>query len=365
MHLPILAISICVVLALSSAASAESKADTPISPDVAADHHVTFRIYAPDANKITLQGECGSGDLTKDADGLWTITVAPLKAGIYSYGFSVDGVPTPDPRNPNTKRYVPTTSVVEVHGDQPADWDVQPVKHGSVHIEWYKSKALGAQSRLHLYTPPGYSESRGKYPVLYLLHGWGDNDSSWADCGRANFILDNLIAQGRAKPMVIVMPYGHTFDPFTATDKSDWANFAKSIQSHLIDDVIPLVESKYRVSKDRSSRAIAGLSMGGWQSMSIGLGNMDKFAWIGAFSSGMGSAEEFDKLLPTDAKQKDSLRLFWVACGKSDGLYEGNQEMAAAAKAKGVAVTWVPSDGGHAWPVWRDYLSQFAPLLFR
>lgn len=364
MHLLLSVLSLCVLLALSCPASAQSKAAL-ISPDISADRHVTFRIAAPSTSKVSLAGECGSGDLTKDADGVWSITVGPLKPGIYSYHFYLDGVPTADPCNPNTKRYVPTTSTVDVLGDKPAIWDVQPVKHGSVHTEWYQSKTLSTPRRLHVYTPPGYSESHSKYPTLYLLHGYGDDDSTWTDYGRANFILDNLIAQGKVKPMVIVMPYGHTFDPFTADDKSDWPNLYKNTQDHLIDDVIPLVESKYRVSADRSSRAIVGVSMGGRQSTRIGLSNADKFAWIGAFSPSIG-AEEFQALLPADTKKlSSSLKLFWVGCGKDDGLYKGSQEMADAAKAKGLAVTWVASEGGHSWLVWREYLSQFAPLLFR
>lgn len=366
MHPYLLLAITCVLLAFSCAAQAEPNFKEAISPEVSADGHITFRIYAPNAAKVSVRGDCFSGDLTKNADGLWTLTVGPEKPGVYSYQFSVDGVPTLDPRNPNTKRYVPTTSLVEVHSDPPALWEIQPVKHGTVHTEWYTSKALGTGRRLRVYTPPDYSEGSGKYPVLYLLHGYGDDDSAWTDCGRANFILDNLIANGKAKPMIIVMPYGHTFDPFTATEESDWANFPKKIQGHLIEDVIPFIESKYRVDKNRSSRAIAGLSMGGAQSLMIGLNNLDKFASIGAFSSGMITKEEFEKMLPTDAAQLNShLKLFWVACGKNDSLYKLNRDIVDTAKAKGVAVTWTSSDGSHEWSVWRGYLSQMAPLLFR
>lgn len=356
----------CVLLALSCAAKADSSPREAISPEVSADGHITFRLYAPNAAKVSVGGDCVSGDLTKGADGLWTLTAGPVQPGIYSYQFNVDGVPTLDPRNPNTKRYVPTTSLVEVHANPPALWEVQPVKHGTVHVEWYTSKTLGSARRLHVYTPPSYSEGSGKYPVLYLLHGYGDDDSSWTDCGRANFILDSLIAKGLAKEMIIVMPYGHTFDPFTATDESDWSGFPKKIQTHLVDDVIPLVESKYRTDRDRSSRAIAGLSMGGAQSITIGLNNLDKFASIGAFSSGMITKEEFEKLLPADATQLNNrLKLFWMACGKDDSLCQLNQDIVDTAKAKGVAVTWTRSDGTHAWSVWRAYLTQLAPLLFR
>lgn len=368
MHQPLLTIAACacILFTLSCAVMADSRPEEAVSPEVSADGHVTFRLYAPNAAKVTVGGDCGEHDLAKDAAGLWSVTAGPLKPGIYSYAFRVDGVFTTDPRNPETKRYVPTTSIVEVHSDPLAIWDKRPVKHGSVHIEYYDSKALGSQRRVHIYTPPGYPEGRGKYPVLYLLHGYGDDDSAWTDCGRVNFILDNLIAEGKAKPMIVVMPYGHTFDPFTATKDSDWANFGKSIQRHLLEDVAPLVESKYRVKGGRESRAIAGLSMGGSQSIFIGLGNVDKFSWIGAFSSGMISTDDLQKLLPADPKQLNTrLKLFWVACGKDDGLYKGNQEMVDAAKAKGVTVTWVSSEGGHAWPVWREYLAEFAPLLFR
>lgn len=366
MHLPLTAVVISILLLLSCTAQAEPKAGPPISPDISADRHVTLRVYAPNANKVTFESNCGSGDLAKGADGVWAVTIGPVKPGIYSYHFTVDGLHVPDPRNPNTKRYVPTTSLLEVHGDQPAIWEMQHVKHGSVHVEWYDSKTLGGQRRVHIYTPPGYPDGRKKYPVLYLLHGYGDDDSAWTDCGRANFILDNLIAQDKAKPMIVVMPYGHTFDPFSAAKGADWDGFYKSIKRHLIDDLIPFTESRYQVAKDGSSRAIAGLSMGGWQSLDIGLSNADKFAWIGSFSAGQATPEEFAKLFPADPKELNSrLKLFWVACGKDDFLYKSNQEMVDAAKSKGFAVTWVASEGDHSWPVWREYLSEFAPLLFR
>jgi len=351
--------------------AAETKADAEperiVSPEVNKDHTVTFRIAAPKASKVTVEGfNYASLTMTKGGSGVWTATSSPVKPGIYTYIFSVDGVLTLDPQNMKTHKYVPNYSQVEVPGDPPEPWQLRSVPHGAVHILRYKSSVLGTERRVHVYTPAGYYQGKSKYPVLYLLHGWGDDDGSWITTGRADCILDNLIADGKVKPMIVVMPYGHTFDPFQPDSMPEKDKFLQDFQSDLFHDVMPLVEQTYRVKKDREDRAICGLSMGGWQSGAIGLANLERFAWVGMFSAGMGSEDEFAKLLsPGGGKINPQLKLFWIGCGKKDGLYKGNKDLADMAAAKGVKYTWWESEGGHGWTEWRDYLARFASLLFR
>jgi len=333
------------------------------SPEIHPDHTVTLRIFAPKAAEVTVRGDFGKTELTRDERGLWSVTVGPLEPGVYSYLYHVDEVPTLDPRNPNTKRYVPVESLFEITGDPPAVWAIENVAHGAVNINWYQSKSLKKQRRMHVYTPPGYNGCEYDYPVLYLLHGWGDDDSVWTEVGRANFIIDNLIAEGKAEPMVIVMPMGHTtFDPFHGLGTKTKKQFAAEFEKELMKDVIPFVESRYRIKRDRGGCAIAGLSMGGWHSLIVGLRNPEKFGWVGAFSWGMMSAEKLLELTGGVPKEPD---LLWIGCGKSDFLIEDNENLIAALKERGIRHTWRLTEGGHSWPVWRDYLAEFTPLLFR
>jgi enterochelin esterase family protein len=286
---------------------------------------------------------------------------------LYIYWYDVDGVTVADPRN-NRPRVNMTTvrSLLEVPGATSEFFAERPVPHGQVAAVHYQSQAMGVPRRMHIYTPPGYSASNQKYPVLYLLHGAGDNDQSWLMAGRANFILDNLIAAGKAKPMIVVMPAGHTpAVPNGAPGAPD--AFARD----LLTVIMPYVEQNYRTLPRRESRAIAGLSMGGQQTLNIGLPNLDKFSQIGVFSSGWfgqdGAAtfERNNQALLSDPKLNDRIRLFWLATGKDDFVLPSTKSALAMLDQHKIRYMYKETDGGHTWPNWRAYLNEFVPLLFR
>jgi enterochelin esterase-like enzyme len=345
-----------------------------VSPDVQTDNRVTFRFRAPNATEVALSLEGASKDLPmqKSREDVWSITTEPLTPDFYGYAFVADGVHLIDPSNSLMKpNLLNTTSQVHVPGAS-LSWEVSDVPHGEVHHHFYISKVVGDQRDFYVYTPPGY-DARGKqtYPVLYLLHGFSDDASGWTAVGRANVILDNLIAQGKAKPMLVVMPLGYGapeilrggFGAFRNTELRD-RNFAKFSEA-LLGEVLPRVESAYLVKKERTSRAIAGLSMGGSESLLTGLNNLDKFAWVGAFSSG-GIPEEFDKDFPKlDARASEQLKVLWIACGVDDRLIELNRKVRAWLEAKGIKKVDIESPGAHTWMVWRRNLTTFSGLLFR
>jgi len=336
-----------------------------VSPEVHADRTVTFRLRAPDAKEVKVSGEWpgGTKSLTNN-EGLWSVTVGPLEPDIYGYNFTLDGVAVVDPNNPWVKPMrAARTSGVEIAGDPPRLWEWQSVPHGTVHEHNYFSKSLSAKRRLHVYTPAGYEKSSKEYPVLYLFHGSGDNDAAWTEFGRAHFIADNLAAQHKAQPMIIVMTDGHAFsgNPTQVTTNLIGRNVA-AFGEDLLKDVIPLIESTYRVKADRDHRAIIGLSMGGGQSLGIGLRHRELFAWVGGMSSYLPDAEKaVDEIF---ADTKPTLKLLWFACGKDDRLVENARQLSTALKAKGIPHEFKETAGNHSWPVWRRYLGDFMPLLF-
>jgi enterochelin esterase family protein len=362
-------------LALLAALPAWAQAplpDTLVSPEVHPDRRVTFRIRAPKAAEVTFFGDwmpAGKQErMAKDAAGVWSLTVGPLEPSIYLYTFSVDGVTIADPVNPRIKlRSRTSASMVEVPAAPPALWQARDVPHGAVEINWQKSKVLGGETRwIWVYTPPGYEKQRSRrYPVLYLFHGSNDIAGGWVLAGCANFILDNLLAEKRAVPMIVVMPYGHAV-PFGSPREAQAKNTAL-FEEYLLKDVLPLVEAKYRVAAGRRMRAIAGLSMGGGQSLSIGLGHLELFSAIGAFSAAAPADLEtrFAKVLEDSALTNARLSVFWIGCGREDSLFERSQKLAALLAARGVRHTFRSSDGAHTYTVWRQYLGEFAPLLFR
>lgn len=347
----------------------EDTRNVPVSPEVHPDKSVTFRLFAPKASEVLLMGSPGILEviktpkpLQKDAQGVWSLTVGPLPAGFYTYGYAIDGgLRMPDPSNPNLeqRRWGPT-SVFVVPGTEKAIFEARQVPHGSLHIDTYDSKNLGTSRMFYVYTPPGYETSREKYPVLYLLHGNGQIEASWTWTGRANVIMDNLLAEGKVKPMVIVMPYGHI--PREIKPDVPPPTDPLTIEKELLEGVKPEVEKKYRVLTDRNHRAIGGLSMGAAQSLSIGLHNLDKFAYIAAFSGG-GNRAEWEKADP--AVLNKSLKVLWLGCGTEDAAYRGVKGMDDLFTGKNVKHIFTPSGGGHSWPNWQVYLSKYAPLLFR
>ena len=362
-----------------------AQAPTPqvVSPEVGADHKITFRILAPKAESVKLGGTDipGSGQgpdqgrsLTKNASGVWEVTLDPVPPGYYRYNFNVDGVAVIDPRNPATSESNANTwSLVAVPGAE--FMDTQNVPHGAAASVTYYSTALKRFRRLHVYTPPGYEAGEGRFPVFYLLHGAFDCDDSWISVGRAGFILDNLIAAKKAKPMVVVMPAGHT-GPFRFGGPQAVADeFAQDF----VTDVMPYVEKNYRVHTDRANRAMAGLSMGGAQTLNIGIPNLEKFAYLGVFSSGIfgingsgpggapqgPSFEDRHKAVLDDARLKGGLKLFWFATGKDDFLVGTSRATVAMFKQHGFEVVYRETDGAHTWINWRNYLNEFAPQLFQ
>jgi enterochelin esterase-like enzyme len=343
-----------------------------VSPEVATDRRVTFRLHAPKANEVLLTGEFlqGSTPLEKDAAGIWSITVGPIDPEIYHYNFTVDGLRTIDPANAELKTGSTAStlsSVLEVRGDRPAFYDGQAVPHGDIRTRWYHSKALGTLRRLTVYTPPGYDrETARRFPVLYLLHGANADENAWYRLGRANLILDNLLAAGRVKPFLIVMPFGYGVPPGAPSRPGEnTAMFGKD----LIEDVIPYVEATFRASFAREDRAIVGLSMGGGQALAIGLNHLDRFSHVGGFSSGLGNAAEFPKTYgaaiahPEVANKK--LSLLWVACGKEDGAFAASKSFSDFLTAHRITHTFKETSGAHTWMVWRRYLHEVAPLLFQ
>ncbi len=353
------------------AAYYEDTNNIPTSPEILTDHRVTFRLFAPKASEVVLMGSPGILEvikqpmpLQKDDKGVWTLTIGPLEPGFYTYGFAIDGgLRMPDPSNPNLelRRWGPTSSFI-VPAPQPAVFEERKVPHGTVHVNFYDSPNLGTERMVYVYTPPTYEISRQKYPVLYLLHGNGQIEASWTWTGRANVIMDNLVADGKIKPMIVVMPYGHVPREIKPAPAGPIGSDATIIEKELLNGVQPLVESRYRVIADRNHRAIGGLSMGAGQSMATGLHNLDKFAYIAAFSGG-GNRDEWGKMDPAVLNQK--LKVLWIGCGTEDPGYNGVKGMADMLAEKKVKVIWNQSGGGHSWPNWQVYLSKYAPLLFR
>jgi enterochelin esterase-like enzyme len=343
------------------------------SPEVHADNRVTFRFRAPNAKEVLLAREGASRvPMQKDEQGVWSITTDPLEPDFYGYSFVADGVGLIDPSNFLMKpNLLNTQSAVHVPGPASLVWETNNVPHGVIHHHFYKSEVVGDDRDYYVYTPPGYDASgKTQYPVLYLLHGYSDDASAWTSVGLANIVLDNLMAQRKAKPMLIVMPLGYGAPEILARTGAAFRdrdlvkrNYDK-FREALFNEVMPEVERKYRISQDRNSRAIAGLSMGGAESLYTGLNALDRFAWVGAFSSG-GLSEDFAADFPAlDEKANAQLKLVWIACGTDDRLIELNRKLREWLKLKGVQHTAIETAGAHTWMVWRRNLAAFSSLLF-
>ena len=316
----------------------------------------------------------GITDLKKADDGVWSVTVGPLEPDIYYYNFVVDGVRTLDPGNSQAKIGFTTstiTSILEVRGDKPSFYDIKDVPHGEIHLLRYNSKSNGVIRELNVYTPPGYDDDRERrYPVVYLLHGANNDLYSWYRYGRANDILDNLLAEGAIKPLIVVMPLGYGGASADGRRGPGGARGGAGdlYEQDILKDIIPLIDSKYRTIADRTHRAIVGFSMGGGQSSRIGLGHLDTFSYIGVFSAGMpGNAEtEPLKSLAADVPATNKkIDLLWIACGKDDAAITGARNFSNTLKQIGIEHTFVESNGAHHWRVWRRYLHEMAQLLFR
>ena len=363
-------------VAVPAVAQVPAPAPTPapmlVSPDVHADRRVTFRLRAPNAKEVFVEREGAlKVAMPKDEQGLWTVTTDPLEPDIYGYSFSVDGVTHFDPSNPATvPNYLYAASSLHVPG--PAlPWEEGDVRRGALHRHFHHSSVVGDNRDFFVYTPPGYDPQAAKpYPVLYLLHGFSDDARAWTAVGRAHVILDNLIASGKARPMLVVMPFGYGAPQILSRTGPMFRDVAlrkanqQKFRETLLQDVMPAVEKLYRASTDRESRAVAGLSMGGGESLDVGLNARDRFAWVGAFSSAV--PEDPDGAFPgLDARTKPPLRLLWIACGSEDFLTAANRKFWDWLEVKQVPFMKIETSGGHTWQVWRRNLANFAPLLFR
>ena len=377
-------------VAVCGLAGAQNRTPEPafVSPEVLSDHSVAFRIYAPNAQNVRVGGTdipglAQAGPMVKGENGVWELVFGPVMPGAYRYNFSVDGVPVLDYRNPTMSESNNNSwSLVYIPGAE--FMDTKDVPHGAVAAIHYYSKTLNAFRRLHVYTPPGYETSAQKYPVFYLLHGAGDSDDSWTSVGRANFILDNLIAEKIAKPMIVVMPAGHTTRQRAAAGAPGGRpNFNDDFVREFNGDILPMVEARYRVFNDRNHRAIAGLSMGGAHTLNIGIPHLAKFAYLGVFSSGLlstfpiratGSGEEAEpdhtwenenRAQLENPALKKGLKLFWFSTGSSDFLAGNTRATVELFKKYGFAPVYQESSGGHTWINWRNYLNEFARKLFK
>ena len=350
-----------------------------VSPEVHPDKTVTLRFRAPDATQVQVVGEINQGKgpsaMTRDVDGVWTTTLGPLPPEIWSYNFQVQGVDVTDPSNPAIKPVPPgqsMSSFVEVPDDHPSFYDARPVPHGEVRMILYESKVMGVQRWLWVYTPPDYDTSQKTYPVLYLLHGNGEAQNGWVMNGRANIILDNLIADNKAQPMVVVMPQGHALQaPGVAPlvrIPGETEMYSPKFSPDLIEDIIPLIEKKFRVRQSPDDRAIAGLSMGGGQALNIGLHHPELFHYILGFSAAVGKpfldTTEMLRDSPNPTILNKEIRLLWFSCGHQDFVLQGNRDFAQLLDDKGINHTYKETEGAHVWSVWRHNLNDAVPLLF-
>ena len=345
-----------------------------VSPEVHPDKSVTFRLRAPGAKEVFMARESAERlPMQKDDQGVWTVKTSPLEPDLYGYSFVVDGVTLTDPSSPILVKpnFIYPSSYVHVPGPASLPWEIKDIPRGVVHHHFYHSAVVGDDRDFYVYTPPGYdSKAARQYPTLYLLHGFSDDASGWTAVGRAHVILDSLIADGKAKPMLVVMPLGYGAPEVVSPrsgprDNTAWRRNVEKFSEATLKEVVPQVEQLYRASQQRTDRAIAGLSMGGAEALATGLNAVDRFAWVGAFSSG-GLGENFAGTFPTlDAKANDQLRLLWMACGTEDGLIQGNRKLVEWLKSKNIRHNWTETPGAHTWMVWRRYLAQFVPLLFQ
>jgi enterochelin esterase-like enzyme len=363
-----------------------------ISPEILPDNRVTFRVYARDANKITVAGEWQVGfgaseTLVKNDTGMFMLTVGPLNPELYGYTFTVDGVNAIDQNNVQVRRDGARYQSYFIIPGPASDLYFQKngVPHGTIDKVWYNSPVLGMDRRVYVYTPAGYEGGKQKYPVFYLLHGAGGDEDAWTNMGRAAQILDNLIAQGKAKPMIVVMTNGNAnqagaqneVPPIPAQGEQGMAAYqrlAGKFESHLVKDLEPFIVKNYRTLKGRDNRAIAGLSMGGMHTQTITNDNPGMFGYIGVFSMGimnMGQQNQDtakirqERDAKIEALKNSGYKLYWIGCGKDDFVYQGVVTLRDLLDKHNFKYTYRESTGGHTWANWRIYLSEFAPLLFK
>ncbi|MBN3581793.1 esterase [Algoriphagus aestuarii] len=351
-----------------------------ISPEVGADNSVTFRVFSPDANKIEINGSwMGFRDklsLTKGENGVWSVSVDPLEPSMYHYNFFIDGVSAIDPTNPEALRDgTRYASLLMVSGKEAEVFELNDTPHGNISKVWYSSPTLESTRRMYVYTPPGYDTGDKSYPVLYLLHGAGGDEDAWTALGRANFILDNLIAEGKASPMLVVMTNGNAWQTSTLRNKpgigpitrETYGQFQGQFEKSLVEDVVPYIEKNYRAIKNKDARALAGLSMGGAHTITASIEYPGTFGYIGVFSSGIfdANADMAELEMKFAALKSSNVKKYWVGCGVDDFVMESNKRLLSILDKIDLDHEYYESAGGHTWANWREYLSIFAPMLFK
>lgn len=377
------AISACLLCAGLSASAQQMLGfrASIVSPEVNPDNTVTFRYRNPKAVSVKVSGDFlkgqASADMKEGADGVWSYTTKPLDGELYLYNFVVDGQRLEDPSNVYRNRDIATWTNFFVMSTEKGDagyyYQTHDVPHGTVSKVWYNSPTLKADRRMSVYTPAGYEAGKGKYPVLYLLHGSGGDEDAWLDLGRAAFILDNLIAEGKAKPMIIVMPNGvfynnaapgeavNMFQPTMSNSRSD---STKEIEDSFL-DVVNFVDKNYRTIKSADGRAVAGLSMGGRQSCAISRAHPGTFSYIGMFSGVVLAEGDGEAALAAQMAPKVAPKLYWIGVGSEDGVKVNSLKLKEYCESKGYPVEYYESDGGHIWRNWRVYLTMFAQKIFK
>lgn len=380
----ILSVSFNVIIAQQASRPAFRPPAVLKSAEILPDNSVIFRLFAKNVTSVSVSGDWMPGmgtsvPMVKNDTSLWTLTVGPLKPELYSYTFIIDGIRVLDPNNPLVKRDgTRNENMLLIPGNESDLYLVKDVPHGSLSKIWYDSPSLKLKRRMYVYTPAGYENGTGKYPVFYLLHGGGGDEDAWTTLGRACQIMDNLISQGKCKPMIVVMPNGnpgqaaaYTDAPLMKVTSAPYDMGAGLFEQSLIKDIIPYVESHYRVLTAKNDRAIAGLSMGGMQTLYLTENYPDKFGYIGVMSMGlvdmasMGLKPDPDQDSKFDKLKSSGFKLYWVGVGKDDFLYKSVQSLRAALDKHGFVYTYRESTGGHSWANWRIYLSELAPILFK
>lgn len=358
------------------------------SPQINKDNSVTFRVKAPNAAEVAVIGDWeagkGFGAMTRTAEGIWEYTTEALPSEMYTYRIVIDGVIGLDPSNPFTRRDVGNVFSIFYIDGGPADYyQVRDVPHGTLSQEWYHSQTLGTYRRLSVYTPPCYGKGRKDYPVLYLLHGSGGDENAWVELGHTVRILDNMIAEGKVEPMLVVMPNGNAAKQAAPGETSENLSYRPVMTNQLpgyksgsyeesFDEIVKYIDSNYRTIAKKEKRAVAGLSMGGFHSLFIAINHPDTFAYTGLFSAGL-NMSSLDMTLPAydrmDEKlmeyQKKGCELFWIACGTEDFLYKNNLDFMKMCDEIGFRYTYHESTRGHIWANWRQYLLLFTPMLFK
>ncbi|MDH6357929.1 esterase [Parabacteroides sp. PF5-9] len=382
----ILFILLFFTLTLTQAVGQQQQVPHIISPEVMNDNSVVFRLRAPNATSVIVNGTFPDArkEMTKNAEGVFEYRTTPITPDMYTYTFSVDGVKATDPSNNIVVRDGShIESRLMIPGGITEVIDVKDVPHGKLSAVWYPSPTLGKTRRMMVYTPPGYDTSNESYPVLYLLHGAGGDEEAWVSRGRTNYILDNLIAQGKAVPMIVVIPNGNASatsapgeTPLSIRLAQDAGAMAQagamvgsSVPDGIVKDIIPFIEANYRVKANKENRALSGLSMGGYQTQMTSNAYPNTFNYIGVMSMGlmstMGEYNKDNHIAQLKALQAANPKLYWIACGTTDFLYQSVLDLIKLYDEIGFKYIYRESEGGHTWNNWRLYLSEFAPMLFK